>query len=418
MEFASERDRRVEALRLIAEDGMRLSEAAARVGRSRRWLSKWKQRADAGEALDDRCRASSTSFAPLDDGVVDLVLAYRSKLETDPVASIGGIAILAAMERDRIDPPLPSVRSIERILTAHRRSKLVTRKRDRSTVPVLPLPDVHGKPGIWQQADWIQDRYLHGGIRFNSIQVTDVGSGGLWAAQHRNRTVLSAVASLVDEAWPILSIPYAMSVDNAFVRTTHPNNPWTLWTRVCLFFGVEVIVSPPNELGWTNHVENVNNLWQNRTVARHHLDGFDQLQALNTLFCHWANHERAIHNPNEVGTRYPATLIDTHRHQLRWPPAIRIADHLDHRGTLHIPLTRGRLTFLRRVTDRAIVIAHRSWTVDLPDDSLVIASITTGDGLLTIRHQATDITTHAYPIPGAVKDPYHPAQTRSLYHHA
>lgn len=417
-EFASERDRRVEALRLVTEEGMGISAAAAAVGRSRRWLSKWKQRVDAGETVDDRSRASSTSFEPFEERLVELVLEYRSKLEADPVASIGGVSILAAMERDGVALPLPSVRSIERILTVHRRSRSATKKRDRSTVPVLPLPKVDGRPGVWQQADWVQDRYLQGGIRFNSIQITDVGSEGLWAGQHRRRTVLNAVTTLVDHAWPILSIPLGISVDNAFSKTTHRDNPWTLWTKVCLFFGVEVIVSPPNELGWTNHVENINNLWQNRTIARHHFETFDELKALNERFCYWANHERAIHIPTKTGTRYPAVLIEANRHQLRWPPDIRIVDHLDRNGKLKVPLTDGRITFLRRVTDRAIDIAHRSWPVDLPDDSLVIASITTGDKLLIIRHQATDIATHSYPIQGDVTDPYYPPRAHSLYHHA
>lgn len=416
--FESERDRRAEALRLITEEGMTVSEAAEAVGRSRRWLSKWKQRVEAGETVDDRSRASSTSFEPLEQGMVDLVLEYRSKLEVDSVASVGGVSILAAMERDGIVGPLPSVRSIERILTVHHRSKPATKKRDRSTVPVLPLPKVGVTPGVWQQADWVQDRYLYGGIRFNSIQITDVGSDGLWAGQHRQRTVLNAVTTLVDDAWPILSIPLGISVDNAFAKTTHRDNPWTLWTRVCLFFGVEVIVSPPNELGWTNHVENINNLWQNRTIARHRFETFDELKALNQRFCHWANHQRAVHDPVEAGTRYPAVLIDHNRDRLRWPPDIKAIDHVDSNGQLKVPLTDGRITFLRRVTHRAISIAHRTWPVDLPDDRLVVASITTGEGKLTIRHQATDIATHSYPIKHRIHDPYYPSRSHSLYHHA
>lgn len=416
--FVSERERREEALRLVTEEGLGVADAARRVGRSRQWLWKWKQRAEAGEGFEDRSRVSSTSFEPLEGRIVDLVLEYRSKLAADPVASVGGVSILGAMERDGVEPRLPSVRSIERILTVHQRSKPAVKKPDRSTVPRLPLPKVDAMPGIWQQSDWVQDRYLQGGIRFNSIQITDVGSDGMWAGQHHQRTLLNAVTTLIDEAWPVLSIPWGMSVDNAFTKTTHRDNPWTVWTKVCLFFGVELIVSPPNELGWTNQVENVNNLWQDRTIVRHHFDSLDELKALNTRFCHWANHERAILDPEQAGTRYPAVLIDTRRDQLRWPPDIRVTDHLDGNGELHIPLTHGRVTFLRRVTDRAITIAHHNWKVDLPDHSLVVASITTGEGLLTIRHQATDITTHPYPITGTIQHPYYPPQPNSLYHHA
>lgn len=215
-----------------------------------------------------------------------------------------------------------------------------------------------------------------------------------------------------------MSIPNGISVDNAFAKTTHRNNPWTVFVRACLYFGVEVIVSPPSELGWTNGVENVNNLWQNRTIARHHYETLTDLQTHSGLFEHWANHERPILDPTTCGTRYPAILIARHRPELRWPPNITVADHLDHTGALHLPLTRGRITFLRRVHTGGITLAHTRWPIDLPDHSLVVASITTGDALLTLRHQATVISTHPYPIRHPVQNPYHPPQPHSLYHHA
>ncbi|NNF56430.1 MAG: hypothetical protein HKN03_18545, partial [Acidimicrobiales bacterium] len=86
-----------------------------------------------------------------------------------------------------------------------------------------------------------------------------------------------------------MSIPQAMSVDNAFARTTHPNNPWTLWTRACLFFGVEVVVSPPGELGWTNHVESDNHLWQSRTISRHFCPDLTAVRDISQQACDWFN---------------------------------------------------------------------------------------------------------------------------------
>jgi hypothetical protein len=349
--------------------------------------------------------------------LVEQVLEYRDRLDADPVASIGSTSIVAAMERDGLKR-LPAERSIERVLSRHGRSRPPAKKRSRSTVPVLPLPDVGRVPGVWQQTDWVQDRYLTGGIRFNSIQLVDMGSEGLATRQYLRRTVVNSVRLLIEGAWPQLSIPHAISVDNAFAKTTHRDNPWTVFVRACLYFGVEVIVSPPSELGWTNGVENVNNLWQNRTIARHRYDTLADLQTHSGLFEHWANHERPILDPTTCGTRYPAILIARHRPELRWPPDITIADHLDHTGTLRLPLTHGRITFLRRVHTGAITLAHTRWPIDLPDHSLVVASITTGDSLLTLRHQATIISTHPYPIRRPVQDPYHPPQPHSLYHHA
>lgn len=415
-ELEGELERRAEAVRLVREEGLRVTVAAARVGRTRQWLTKWLARADAGEGLQDRSRVSSTSFQPLGDEAVALVLEYRDKLDADPVASSGGMAILAAIERDGLVPP--ALRSIERALTTHGRSRPPIKKRSRSTVPVLPLPRVKGRPGIWQQGDWVQNRYLTGGIRYDSLQTVDVGSQAGIARPYPNRTVLNVVECLIEHVWPVLSIPQAFSVDNAFSNTTHRDNPWTLFVRLCLFFGVEPVVSPPYELGWTNTVEGFNNLWQSRTIAQHRYDTLDALHAHTTLFNTWANHQRPILDPGICGTRYPAELIDQHRTTLTWPPELFIADHTDTKGRLNIPLTAGRLTFLRRVNKRHVTIAHRPWHIDLPDGSLVIASITTSDATLTLRHQAETITTHDYPLHQPVTTPHKPAQPRSIYHHA
>lgn len=414
--FDSEVERRRFALELVS-GGVPIVEAARRVGRSRRWLSKWKQRSESGEGIEDRSRVPRRSPATTGSEIVGLVLSFRDRLENDPVASIGGLSILAAMERDEIDP-VPSLRTIERILTRAGRTS-PHRKRTRSTVPVLPLPKVGSNPGIWQQADWVQNRYLQGGIVFNSLQVCDVGSHGITAGQYPRRTVLNAVTFLIETAWSTLSIPHAISIDNAFVKTTHPNNPWTLWTRACFFFGVEVIVSPPGELGWTNVVESVNNLWQDRTISRHYCHTIDELAHYSNLACDWFNTQRPILDPAICGTRYPAELIDRHRQHLRWPPPTTITDHLDQTGHLHIPLTQGRITFLRRVEQQTILIARTRWpTPKLTDGTLVTASITTHNATLTIQHQGEPVTTHPYPIRYPITEPYYTPTPNSLLPHA
>ena len=416
-EFESEEARRAEALRLVTEVGLSVTAAAAVVGRSRRWLSKWAARFNAGEGLSERSRASSTSFQSSSDELVDVVLEYRRRLETDPVSSVGGLSILAAMERDGLTG-LPSVRSIERILTRSGMTHPKTKKTSRSTVPILPLPQVGHVPGVWHQSDWIQDRYLEGGIRYNSIQLVDMGSGGGIARQYRHRSMTSTVEFFLEHGWPQLSIPQAVSVDNAFSKTSHLHNFWTLFVRLCLFFGAEPVISPPRELGWTNGVENFNNLFQDRTIAKRRYPTLELLAGDTDLFNHWANHLRPLHPPAVAGTRYPDVLVDNFRDTLRWPPSLFLADHQDSKGQLRIPLTDGRVTFLRRVHQQAITIAQHRWSIDLPDHSLVVASITTGDATLTLRHQAETLATHTYPIPHPVTNPYYPPHPHSIYHHA
>jgi hypothetical protein len=414
--FESEEGRRREALRLVAEEGMGVQEAAAAVGRTRRWLTKWKQRDDAGESLQGRSTAPRTQPTKTSEEVVDLVLEYRDRLEADPVASIGGLSIVAAMERDDIENA-PSVRTVERILTDAGRTRQPKPPSGRSSR--LPLPSVGSTPGVWQQSDWIHDRYLVGGAVFNSLTISDVGSKAICAGQYVHRTVLNAVTLLIEDAWPTMSIPQAMSVDNAFARTTHPNNPWTLWTRACLFFGVEVVVSPPGELGWTNHVESDNHLWQSRTISRHFCPDLTAVRDISQQACDWFNTKRPILDPTVCGTRYPAEHIDNHRPLLRWPPEMVIADHLDAKGKLNIPLSTGRITFLRRVEHETIRIAHTRWpTPNLDDGALIVASITTADRAITLQHHGEELARMPYPINKPVTEPLYQPQPLSIYHHA
>jgi transposase len=415
--FDTEIQRRRYAVELV-DDGVPKAEVARRLGRSRWWVDKWVRRfrADGDDGLVGRSRAPKTQPAKTPPGVAAKVLEVRERLDDNPVASIGALTILAEMEREPFTP-IPSTATIERILKAAG----VTRPREKRqrTGVKLPLPVVTA-PGIWQQSDWVQDRWLTGGIRYNSLQIGDVGSHGIAAGQYLNRTLLNAVRFLIERAWPTLSIPSAMGQDNAFSSTTHPNNPFTIWVLACLYFGVEVIIAPPGGLGWNNHAEAVNNLWQQRTIRIGHFDNLDALRAGSNRAVEWLNTRRPILNPVVCETRYPADYIEANRHQLRWPPTFTIDDHLDTKGDLHLPLTAGRVTFLRHVTEHhTISVAHTHWPIDdsIPIGGLVTATITTADRRLEIRHQGDTVTRFDYPINRAVTDPYYPPAEHSLLNH-
>lgn len=96
----------------------------------------------------------------------------------------------------------------------------------------LGLPQVTS-PGVWQQSDWVQYRYLAGGIRFSSLEIADVGSHMMSSAPHRRRTLLGAVRQLTDKAWPQMSIPLAMGTDNASSKTSHRNNRGPFGSGCC-----------------------------------------------------------------------------------------------------------------------------------------------------------------------------------------
>ena len=244
---------------------------AGQLGRSEWWVHKWLRRYEAeGErGLVDRSRAPRRRPSATPGGVVGKILEVRCRLDRSEFGGISAESILYEMEAEGFQPR-PSRATVERVL----QRAGVTRKgrrRDRGSGQHRPHPAEVAVPGVWQQMDWVGPRYLARQVRFSSLHLVDVGGGGAAAAQYPNEQLANAVAFLCERAWPRLGIPLSVQVDGAFCLAlpTRSLNPWNAFVRACIFFGVEVVICPPNELGWQNHVESFNALWQARTIRRH-----------------------------------------------------------------------------------------------------------------------------------------------------
>ena len=405
----------------LADAGWKTAAIAQELDRSSRWVRKWVRRYETGgeAGLEDRSRRPKRSPGRLEDTVRSEILQIRTELAGHRHANVGAKAIQSKMRRTGTGGDVASIASIKRVLKDAGVTRKYRKKR-RSTRSILGLPTVT-RGGIWQQADWVQDRWLPGAVKYQSLQISDVGSDMVSSDQHYHRTIYNAVRQLVDKAWPTMSIPYATSIDNAFARSSHRDIPWTLWVKILLMFGVEVIVSPPGTLGFTNHVENVNGVWQDRTINKWHYNTLDELRADTALFVDWANNERSILNEDSYGTEYPAEHVANIADQLRWlPDGFDLDTYIGTRGTNTLPIAKGRVTFLRHVDEHhTITIVQHHWPVpdSLPQGALLIAGIDTATGQLTIRHQGDTVTTHRYPMKPAALDPIHPTTQTGLLDH-
>lgn len=418
--FGSEFDRRVFAIGLVS-DGWSQSDAAGRVERSDRWLRKWLRRYEASgeDGLRDRSRVPLHQPTRTDLAAVARVLDKRNEFVGGEFDSIGAEAIRYELFEEHFEP-LPSLTTIERILRRHGAvgEKKKTRKRRGPS-----FNDIR-TPGIYQQIDWVGPRRVADGKRFSSINVVDVGGGAADARQHHTEKQVNAASFLTDHAWPAIGIPHTLSADNQFSWTTHPNYVWTLTVRVGLIFGVEIVINPPHELGWNQHVESFNGIFQNRTLHRHHYNTFDEFTAASDRFITYWNHHRphprlstSLHT-----TRYPAVLINQHANQLRRPPnGFTLDNYRDHTGKITLPIARGRVSFLRRVEPGSVItIAQTRWPLPTRYDlegEIVTATILTGSRRLIIRYNGNIIAQHRYPIPGPVTDPYHQPHHTGLYYH-
>jgi transposase len=407
---------------LVIEDGWSQVDAAAEMERSARWLRKWLRRYEESgvEGLRDLPRVPNQQPTRTDTATITKILAKRDELERDEFASIGAATIHYELWEANWEP-LPSISTIERVL---RRAGMVSPDRSRRRIRRGPsFPDID-TPGRYQQIDWVGPRWVADRRRFSSIHLVDVGGGAAAAAQYRTQQLVNTVEFLTGHAWPTLGIPLALSADNQFCWTTHRHHPWTLWTRACLLFGAEAIVTPPRELGWHNHIEAFNGLFQNRTLNRHRYQTLTEFTAASRRFIDYWQHQRPHPrlSVNIHGTRYPAVVLNQHRHQMRWPPdGFQLSDYRNRTGEITLPLARGRLTFLRRVQPGATIhLAGGQWPVPAYlglEGEIVTATILTGSSRLIIRYQGDIITRHRYQIPQPVIEPYHPPHHTGLYHH-
>ena len=120
--------------------GLETDAIAAKLGRSKRWVRKWRRRFQKGgwSALAGKSRAPHHHGTELPESVKQVVRQTRSELEAktatrDGLKYIGSLAIRTRLKQKKISP-IPSTSSIERIL----REAEMTKPRQKATPIIYP----------------------------------------------------------------------------------------------------------------------------------------------------------------------------------------------------------------------------------------------------------------------------------------
>ncbi|MDE3111627.1 MAG: helix-turn-helix domain-containing protein, partial [Chloroflexota bacterium] len=215
-----EESRRRKAIELL-DQGVRPSEVLRRLERSRDWLSKWRRRFnELGEAgLVGGSHAPRHHPWTTPARVVRAIIAARERLERRArgrgFAGIGSDAVAWELELARVRP-LPSRRTIERVLARHGRTARVARPAPRPPAEPYPAPMAR-RPGDLQQTDLVGPRHLRtprGPEGFYSFHTVDVAGGGAASFQFPDKSGESFCRYLAEIAWPALGIPRIWQVDN------------------------------------------------------------------------------------------------------------------------------------------------------------------------------------------------------------
>lgn len=372
--------------------------------RSDSWLLKWWTEyrhnpktdfADRSRAPDSRPRRTSTAIA-------QAVITIRQTLEagqTDETryGLVGHRAIRCELERLGFQP-LPSAATIQRILARHGLTHPRGAAADTAYYPEL----IAWAPNAIHATDIIT-RHLHGGQVVQNIQTFDHYTHAVHLTQHTDKRSTSIRAHLL-ETWADLGIPVMQQFDNESAfrgGQTHPRVIGQV-VRLCLFVGVEVVFIPEYEARRNHWVEGFHSLWVQAFWSRHNFGSLVAVQDQEPIFLRWYH------------TRYrpPSLEGKTPSEMRRGFQPVRLTTRLRHRVPDRLPISRGRIHFLRKVdTQGRVSVLNETWRVGRQwNGSYVRGVVDTASQTLSFWHKSAEtepwklVKTFSYHL----TEPVHP----------
>ena len=371
MRELSEYARRCKAIDLLRV-GHSFTAVARAAGRCRAWVAKWaaRYRREGRAGLHDQSRTPRRIWRRTAPQLVALVLRIRAELvahrtRRTAFAGRGAEAIRWELEQRGVRR-LPSLRTLERLLHVHGCTR---RERARRRGPGRPCPAPRARAvGAVQQTDLIGPRHVRGprGITrffaFHSLEVVSRAAAASYSAAKGTE----AFCAHFLHAWTVLGVPAVNQLDNEVgVVGGNPSGfTFSQVVRLGLLLGVHWWFIPPGEPGRNPDIESFNGLWQARVLRRHRCVDLPAVRRTSARFLRYYH----THKPHRLltvathGSRFPGAVLDAARMQLRpLPQGFTLTHYRDVQGVLHLPLARGRISFVRRVAEGG--------TIDLPGGS-------------------------------------------------
>src|SRR6266516_3401827 len=193
----------------------------------------------------------------------DLILALRRELKQNSALGEYGDAAIERELQERHFSPLPSRRTIARIL--ERRGALDGRRRQRRPPPPAGwyLPDVARGQSELDSFDIVEGLVIEGGIEVEVLNGVSL-HGGLIASWPEGPITARRAADALIEHWRACGLPAYAQFDNdtRFQGAHQFADTIGRVSRLCLSLNVTPVFAPPRETGFQAAVENLNGRWQ------------------------------------------------------------------------------------------------------------------------------------------------------------
>lgn len=394
----AEREKAVHLRRL----GHTTAEVAAELRRSPQWVRKWwRQYQGSGWAgLAEGSRAPHQHGRHLSPKIRKAVQRARSELEAEAARGlglkyIGGRAIRTRLKKWKLKP-LPSVRSIERILEE---AEMTHAKESKPSVEYPRLQPTQAHQVC--QVDHMP-HYLQGGQKVLCFNAIDVVSRYPTGQVFTNRRATDARAFLI-HVWQTLGIARYTQVDNEGCFSGGFTHAYVLGqcVRLALLVGTELLFSPVRHPQSNGTVERFHQDYEAHVFQNTYLADVQAVQAQADPF--FALYRHSEHH-SALNGQTPALV-----HQQ--PTAPRLLEASFSPPEAKLPVYAGRLHFIRRVQPNGSVsVLNVDWQVPDPEPHQgvwVTLELSPEEASLSIYDAAPDSPTRnclaTYPFP--LKEP-------------
>ena len=285
------------------------------LGRSRPWLYKWVGRYsdqdDAWFRSSSKRPAITANRTPSE--IEEIVKFVRLNLYNQDLFC-GAQAIRWELE-DLGVAPLPSLRTINRILKRNDLTHRRTGKYEPKGTPYPKLPAL--LPNQTHQMDMVGPCYLTGPIRFYGLNAIDTATArcGLHSSLSKSgEDVLDGTWSI----WSRLGIPDNLQIDNAMSFLGSPRHPRALsqFVRLCLQHDVEPWFVPMAEPWRNGNIEQFNDHYQQKFLSKVNMASTDELAAGTMAFEQRHNNS---YRYSKLGGKTPIKALSASKAALRFP---------------------------------------------------------------------------------------------------
>jgi transposase len=265
-------ERRAEWVKAVRQ-GESMRAVARRFGVALRTVQRWVQRA--GEAplkgvdWTSRPRAPKRQARQTEAELERRICALRKELEKESALGFHGARAIAEQLQEQGCEPVPSVRTIGRILARQGLLDGRVRVRRPAPPPGWYLPAVRAGRAELDSFDVIEDLPLEG---FGWCQVFTGralrGSAvGAWPAAQANAT---EIVEFLQEHWRSQDLPRYAQFDNDMRFQGGRGHPDTIGRvmRLCLALEVTPVFAAPLQHGFQGMIEHFNGLWQQKVWQR------------------------------------------------------------------------------------------------------------------------------------------------------